>query len=616
MNGLDFGARVAKNDRVAFKVWAPRASSVEVEIVGSPGRTKRLERTDGETFVGEISELGAGADYHFVLNGESRRPDPMSRFQPHGVHGASRIVDPAAFGWRDSAWRGCRLENQVLYELHVGTFTSGGTFESMIERLPHLKELGVTSIELMPVAQFPGARNWGYDGVHLFAPQSTYGGPNGLKTLVDACHRLGLGVVLDVVYNHLGPEGNYLSEFAPFFTDRYRTPWGDAINVDDAGSDGVRRHLIENALYWLTEYHIDGLRLDAIDRIVDCSARHILEELATAFHARSAELGRDAFLIAESDLNDARVIGSKTTGGYGFDAQWSDDFHHAVRTVMTKDTHGYFQDFGRVEDIERAFSRGYVYDGRYSSHRDRRHGGSFGACSGSQLVVYNQTHDQVANSSGGARIASLLSPPEQRIAAALVFVSPNTPMLFMGEEYGETAPFHYFIDHDDADLRQAVVRGRQKEHQVFHAKRGFADPSVEATFKEATLDWSCLDKEPHLETLALYRDLIALRQKMPALASARVDLVRTASSEAGWLVIERADPAHGDVLVVCNFSKESAAIPFALPAGHYDVVFSTDQARYGGTEASPSGSIVAAASTTTLACPARTLQIYLRGKGR
>ncbi|MFS8065020.1 MAG: malto-oligosyltrehalose trehalohydrolase, partial [Byssovorax sp.] len=589
---LDLGARVRADGSVGFKVWAPRAQQVSVELADGSGRSARLDTADGEIFEGILADVGAGADYLYVLNQEKRRPDPVSRSQPRGVHGPSRIVDPNAFSWTDHGWSGAPIEQHVLYELHVGTFTPAGTFEAVIERLPHLLALGITAIEIMPVAEFPGARNWGYDGVHLFAPQSTYGGPVGLKKLVDACHRRGLGVVLDVVYNHLGPEGNYLSDFAPFFSDRYRTPWGDAVNVDGRGADGVRRHLIANALYWLTEYHVDGLRLDAIHGIFDGSTRHILEELPTELRAQAALLGRRALLIAESDLNDVRVLNPRELGGHGFDSQWSDDFHHAVRTVLTGDRSGYFEDFGSVRDIEKAVVGGFVYDGQHSRHRQRRHGGSLGDRPGSQLVTYVQTHDQIANASGGERLASLLDPARQNLAAALLFVTPNVPMLFMGEEYGEVAPFHYFIDHTDPALVDAVVQGRRKEHESFHDHRAFADPSLERTFLASKLDWSRLDQAPHSHRLALYRDLIALRRSTPALANGRRDLTRASSSaEQEWLVIERADPSGQIVLAVFNLSESARAIPCAPREGRYRLALTTDAPRYGGAAEPPASSL-------------------------
>src|SRR5947209_3618668 len=371
---LHFGARPLPDGSTEFRVWAPLAESLCVRVVGGEPRAVEMSRDEGDVFEARVEGVGAGADYFYVVNGGRERPDPVSRFQPAGVHGPSRVVGPEEFEWTDSGWKGIALRDLVIYELHTGTFTPEGTFEGVIPKLAHLKSLGVTAVELMPVAEFPGGRNWGYDGAHLYAPQSTYGGPVGLKRLIDACHAQGLAFVLDVVYNHLGPEGNYLGEYMPVFSDTHKSPWGRGLNFDGEESDGVRRHFIENALYWLTEYHVDALRLDAVHSIVDISPRHLLEELAGEFHARARATGRNAFLIAESDLNDVRVIKPGEEGGYGIDAQWSDDFHHSLHALLTKAERGYFADFGRLEDLAKALGEGFVYDGRRSAYRRRRHG--------------------------------------------------------------------------------------------------------------------------------------------------------------------------------------------------------------------------------------------------
>ena len=351
---LEFGAYAVPGDGVRFRVWAPRARMLDVRIVAPAPRTVRLDRRADEVFEATVPGIGAGADYLYVIDGRTERPDPVSRWQPHGVHGPSRVVDLGAFHWTDGTWAGFPVEDYVLYELHVGTFTPEGTFEGAIAKLPYLRELGVTAVELMPVAEFPGARNWGYDGVQLYAPQSTYGGPEGLRRLVDACHHHGLAVVLDVVYNHLGPEGNCLADYGPYFSARYRTPWGEAVNFDGPLSDEVRRYFVDNARYWIAEYHVDGLRLDAVHGILDRGARHVLMELAEAVHAQAHALGRRSFVIAESNLNDVRVINPVEAGGYGVDAQWNDDFHHALHALLTGSQHGYFADFGRMDDLRKA----------------------------------------------------------------------------------------------------------------------------------------------------------------------------------------------------------------------------------------------------------------------
>lgn len=610
MVDLELGARPLTEGGVRFRVWAPRVKTLSVAT--TRGLEAELQRGEDGVFEGILAGAAAGDDYLYVLDGERRRPDPVSRAQPSGVHGPSRVIDPARFSWTDAGWSTSPLNEQILYELHVGTFTREGTFDAIIPRIAHLKNLGVTAIELMPVAAFPGARNWGYDGVHLFAPQWTYGGPDGLRRLVDAAHREGVAVIMDVVYNHFGPEGNYLLEYAPFFNDHYKTPWGDAINVDGRQSDGVRRHLITNALYWLREFHVDGLRLDAIHGIFDFSARHLLEELKTEWDREAARMSKQAFIIAESDLNDPRVLAPKERGGHALDAQWSDDFHHAVRTALTGDRKGYFEDFGAVEDIDKAFVDGYVYAGRYSKHRERRHGAPLGDRPGSELVVYLQTHDQVANASSGQRITALLERDQQRLAAALLMFAPNVPMLFMGEEYGETAPFHYFIDHGDDGLVRAVVEGRRREHESFHTELAFADPSAESTYAESTLDWSLRDQATHAQHLALYRDLIALRRSTSALTDGRRDLVRARSDERDrWLVIERGGDGADTLLLVCNLGREEHAVPIELAPGTWELALTTDAKPYGGAGFEVARELVGGRASS-VRCAGGTAQIYRR----
>jgi len=578
---LQFGANVLPEGGVRFRVWAPRARTLALEIADGAGRRLPMRRTDDGTFELVVPELGAGADYRYVIDGERPRPDPVSRWQPAGVHGPSRVVDPGAFAWTAADWHGLALEDHVIYELHTGTFTPAGTFDAIVPRLPQLRALGVTAIELLPVAQFPGERNWGYDGVDLYAPQSSYGGPAGLRRLIDACHQAGVAVVLDVVYNHVGPEGNYLGEYGPFFTDRYRSPWGEAINFDGPGSDGVRRFVIDNALYWLSEYRVDALRLDAVHAIYDFGARHVLAELTSAFHAEAARLGRRAWVIAESDLNDVRVIAPVERCGHGIDAQWSDDFHHALHAALTGDGHGYFMDFGRVHDIETAITRGFVYDGIFSRYRQRRHGSSAADRPGRQFVVCIQNHDQIANASAGERLAALVSPARQRVAATILLTAPNVPMLFMGEEYGETAPFDYFTSHTDPALAAAVRAGRSADYAAFAARRACPDPQAPATFERTRLDWSLREHPPHRHVLALYGDLLRLRRAHPALGDCRNDLTRATSCEAPrWLCVTRGDPAGDAVLVAASFGDEPAPIPLA-ESGVWDLALWTEDPAYG-----------------------------------
>ena len=584
----EFGALPQADGSTTFRVWAPKARSLAVKLVGGEPRTIEMRAGDEGVFEVNVAGVAAGADYFYVIDGERERPDPVSRWQPAGVHGASRVVDPRAFAWTDQDWRGIPLRDYVIYELHVGTFTPEGTFESLIPKLAHLKSLGVTAIELMPVAEFPGGRNWGYDGTHLYAPQSTYGGPVGLKRLINACHHEGLAVVLDVVYNHLGPEGNYLGEFAPVFGENYRTPWGDALNFDGPESDGVRRHFINNALYWLTEYHVDALRLDAIHRIIDISPRHLLEEIATEFREQARGLGRAAFTIGESDLNDVRVIKPAAEGGYGLDAQWSDDFHHSLHALLTGTTRGYFGDFGRVADLAKAVSAGFVYDGKLSPFRKKSHGNSAAGRPGEQLVVCVQNHDQIANAYWGERLASLVTVEGQKLAAALMLCAPNVPMLFMGQEWGETAPFFYFTSHTDPDLARAVYEGRKAEYSDFVNEEGgeevgdFADPQSVEAFERSRLVWSRLAETPHAQILQFYRDLIALRKEYACLSNCAKELTRVRFHEAGrWLTIERGDAGGGAALLACNLSGESCEITLHA-AGGWRLALWSGEERYGG----------------------------------
>ncbi|HEX8749327.1 MAG TPA: malto-oligosyltrehalose trehalohydrolase [Pyrinomonadaceae bacterium] len=589
---LEFGARPLPDGSTRFRVWAPRAKSLSVKIYGDDERTVKMERSGADVFEAVAPETGAGADYRYVIDGENERPDPVSRWQPGGVHGASRVVDPQRFNWTDKDWAGMPLEDLIIYELHIGTFTGEGTFQSAIEKLPYLKRLGITAIEIMPVAEFPGGRNWGYDGAHLYAPQSTYGGPEGLKALVDACHAEGLAVILDVVYNHLGPEGNYLGEYAPVFSKSYRTPWGDALNFDSAESDGVRRYFIENALYWLTEYHVDGLRLDAIHRIMDKSPRHILAEIADEFSRQARALGRMAWTIAESDLNDVRVIKPLEEGGYGLNAQWSDDFHHSLHAILTGTRRGYFADFGRVEDLAKAISEGFVYDGCRSEFRKRRHGTSSRERPGEQFVVFIQNHDQIANGYWGDRLAALVSPAQQRVAAALFLLAPNLPLFFMGQEWGETAPFLYFTSHTDENLARDVREGRKQEYASFleaeeigssSMEEGFADPQAIETFERSRLDWSQTEQSLHREVLSFYRELLRLRREHACLSNCdkRLTSVQYDESER-WIAVERGDESGEAALLVCNLSADARSIQLEVGRGRWRLILWSSDARYGG----------------------------------
>jgi len=618
------GAQVAPGGAgVSFAVWAPHARRLEL-LLDAPGprthdpidSSDPIEMTRGgdDVFETVVPSARAGCDYRFRIDGGRRRPDPRSRHQPHGVHGPSRVVDPGGFRWSDAGFRGLGLEELVVYELHVGTFTREGTFDAVIPRLAWLRELGVTAVEIMPVAEFPGGRNWGYDGVHPFAPQSTYGGPDGLQRLVDACHRHGLAVLLDVVYNHLGPEGSCLPDYAPCFTGRYRTPWGDALNYDGPDSDGVRRFVIDNAVQWVRDYHVDGLRLDAVHGIFDSSARHILEELASEVHAEGERLGRRVQVIAESDLNDVRVIAPAASGGFGHDAQWSDDFHHSAHVLLTGDGHGYFADFGKVADLARAIESGFVYDGRRSLFRRRRHGSPSRGRPGRQFVVCLQNHDQVANASRGARLANRVDLARQTLGTALLLCAPNVPLLFMGQEFGAVTPFHYFVSHGDPALVEAVRAGRRRELESFRFDEAFADPQAEETFERCRLDWSAIGREPHARLLALHRDLLALRRARASLRNCRSDLARAAFDEARrWLALTRSDPSGDAAACAFNFGAERCDVPLEPAPGRFELALSTCDPRYGGDAGSmPPASFETGAGAVGVPCAPWSAAIYVR----
>jgi maltooligosyltrehalose trehalohydrolase len=575
---------LAEGRGTEFRVWAPHARSVELEL---PGRGVRvtMEPQDG-VFACELKDIGAGTDYSYLLDGYKTRPDPRSQHQPHGVHGPSRVVDTQHLLWSDAGFRCPALQSFILYELHVGTFSAEGTFDGAIAHLPHLVELGVNAVEVLPIAQFPGARNWGYDGVFPFAAQSSYGGPQGFARFVDACHAHGLAVVLDVVYNHLGPEGNYLGDFGPYFTDRYRLAWGRAINFDGPDSDPVRQYFIDNALYWLREYHVDALRLDAVQAIYDFSARHVLEELRAEVEAQALLLGRRAHLIAESDLNDARVLRPVEAGGFGIHAQWSDDFHHALRTLLSPERAGYLGDFGSVQDLGRALTHGFVYEGQYSKHRRRRHGNSSLDCPGRQFVVYQENHDQVGNTSQGERAAKRLGPEKVKLAAVVTACAPNLPLLFMGEEFFALTPFSYFVSHTDRELNDAVRKGRALEHALFTSDDGFLDPVAPETFERCKLDWSCLSDERHASILRLYRDVLALRARSASLGHCDKHLAHASWNEGErWLLLQRAAESGEQALCLFNFSEQARRVPLPSVSGRFQLALETCAARYGGSAA-------------------------------
>lgn len=538
-----------------LRVWAPKAKRVDAAI---QGRRLPMRSIQGGWWLIESNLAEPGSDYAFILDDGDPRPDPRSEWQPHGVHGPSRIVDHSRFRWNDDDRKPPPLSTGVIYELHLGTFSPEGTPWGAAQRLRHLVDLGVTHVELMPVNSFSGSRGWGYDGVGLFAPHEAYGGPDGIKLFVDACHAHGLAVILDVVYNHLGPEGNYLEEFGPYLTDRYTTLWGKAMNFDGAESHEVRRFVCDNALMWLRDYHMDGLRIDAVHAIFDESQMHILEQLAVEVEELRGELGRNLVLIAESDLNDPRIVTPREQGGYGIDAQWSDDFHHAMHAYLTGERSGYYADFGSLADIAKALQKGFVYDGQHSEYRGKNHGQPAGHLSGHRFLGYAQTHDQVGNRALGDRLSQILSTKMLKVISALVFTSPFIPMLFQGEEWGASTPFQYFTDHQDPALGRAVLEGRRKEFSAFGwDPEAIPDPQSEETFRRSKLNWDEPDREPHRSLLKWHKLLIRLRGNLPALTRGRLDHVRVDFEEgARWMKMER-----GSVTVVCNFGDLQREVP-------------------------------------------------------
>ncbi len=561
-----------------FVLWAPKARTCSVVLQGK-GEVLNMEAF-GRGYYRAVASFEPNSQYFYRLDDSQDLPDPASRYQPQGVHGPSQLVAPDTFRWTDQNWKSRTLERSIFYELHVGTYTSDGSFDALIPRLPELATLGITTIELMPVAQFPGSRNWGYDGAYLFAPQNTYGGPQALQRLVDAAHQHGLSIALDVVYNHLGPEGNYLNAYGPYFTDRYRTPWGQAINFDGVGCDEVRRFFIENALYWLEDYHFDALRLDAIHGIFDFGACHFLAQLKSAVEDLSKRLGREIYLIAESDLNDSRILRGAEKGGYNLDAQWSDDFHHSLHVLLTREQLGYYADFGGTAPLASTMRDGWYYGGQYSEFRQRRHGNPPRGLSPSKFVVCNQNHDQVGNRAAGERLSSLIDFEALKLAAGITLLSPFVPLLFMGEEYGETAPFQYFTSHGDPELVEAVRRGRREEFAAFGWEKPVPDPQDEQTFLRSSLDHSRKQKEPHYTLLQFYKQLIHIREEHGLGMPAPLQVREVGNDTLLWLRRSGTE----QLAVFCNFAEFPVMLHIPELAGNWTTLIYSASSFWRGPE--------------------------------
>ena len=592
---LPVGAEIT-TEGVHFRVWAPRARLVEVVLDDAGGRAVALGPRPEGYHGGVVEAATPGTRYRFRLDGGPLLPDPASRFQPEGPHGPSAVVDPATFPWTDVGWRGVGLKGQVLYEMHVGTFTPEGTWEAAARELPELARAGITVIELMPVADFPGRFGWGYDGVDLFAPTRLYGEPDDFRRFVDRAHALGLGVILDVVYNHLGPDGNYLKEFSgDYFTDRYPNDWGEAINFDGEGSGPVREFVLANAAHWIEEYHLDGLRLDATQQIYDASPEHILAALSR--RVRAAAGGRATLLIAENEPQDVRVVRSLEAGGYGLDAVWNDDFHHAAVVALTGLTAAYYSDYrGTAQEFVSVMKRGFLYQGQHYRWQKKRRGTSTVGLPPATFVTFIQNHDQIANSARGHRRHLLTSPGRYKAMTALMLLGPGTPLLFQGQEFGASAPFLYFADHKP-ELARLVRRGRAEFLRQFPAlaapemQKQLPDPADPATFQQSKLDLS--ERERHTETYALHRDLLALRREEAVFASQRPGGLDGAVLAEEAFVLRYFDGGQDDRLLLVNLGRELSIDPapeplLAPPTGaHWEVRWSSEDPRYGGFGTAP-----------------------------
>ncbi|MFD2518725.1 malto-oligosyltrehalose trehalohydrolase [Salinimicrobium flavum] len=578
--GKKVGAEYLGERKYRFRVWSPFAEKVQV-ILKDSRKVVDMKKDERGYWEAEVNNLSQGTFYKIRLDEEEEYPDPASRSQPEGVHSWSEIPN-SSYTFEASGWKGRAIDEMVIYELHVGTFTPQGTFTAIINKLNHLAELGVNTLELMPVSQFPGDRNWGYDGVYPYAPQGSYGGEQGLKELIDTCHQRGFSVLLDVVYNHLGPEGNYLSQFGPYFTDKYHTPWGSALNFDDEYADEVRNFFIQNALMWLEEYRFDGLRLDAVHEIIDRGAKHFLKELSQEVDALEQKTGCRYMLIAESDLNDTRLIRAYRNGGYGLEGQWVDDFHHSLHTILTGEGAGYYKDFGKMEYLAKTFRQAFVYDGIYSTFRKRSVGNSPLCLPKTQFVVSIQNHDQVGNRLLGERLSKLVSFEKQKLAVGMLFTAPYVPMLFMGEEFGETRPFQYFVSHGDKDLVKAVQEGRKKEFEYFHHGKegGHTDPQAEETFKSSKIDWDYKKDTSKITLFEFYRELLRLRKEGAFRLFASSQVKTEFNEEKKWLRIT-SEEEGGSLFGLFNFGDEVTSWN-PSETSQVEILFASADKKWGG----------------------------------
>lgn len=580
---FDLGATVLKEGGTRFRVWALKSQSVNLLILSgkAAGTVPMLQEEKGYYSV-TVPGVADGDRYLYQLDTEQTFPDPVSRYQPEGVHEPSQVVDPELFQWTEQGWGGIPLEQYRIYEIHVGTFTRDGTFEAVIPYLDYLVELGITAVELMPVSQCPGKRNWGYDGVYHFAPQSNYGGPDGLKRLINACHKKGLAVLLDVVYNHFGPEGNYVGEFGHYFTDKYRTPWGGAVNLDGPDSDSVLEYFLSNAGYWINEFRFDGLRLDAVDWIFDQTPRPLLQRLAEEVRLHKGRLGREIHLFAENDTNDVRLITPLDECGFGLDAQWDDNFHHALRTLLTGETTGYYEDFGQFNQMVKAYREAFVYTGEYSRYRRRRHGGPAKDHPTSQFVVFSGNHDQIGNRKCGDRLSATQQMDKLLLVAGVVILSPYIPLLFMGEEYGERAPFHYFVDHGDPELIELVRKGKHEEHASGICEGEIPDPAAEITFLESRIDLEGRKEGEQALILEFYKKLFSLRTTLPGLQVFRREFMEIRGMQQQRVISIRRWSGENSVVCLFSFNNVWQEVPLKLPQGNWEKVLDSSAQHWRG----------------------------------
>ncbi len=579
---MKIGSNYLGDGRCEFTVWAPAHEEVALQLVSPAHRLLPMQKDEWGYFRVVAEDIEPGTLYFYKLSGEEERPDPASHSQPKDVHGPSEVVAHSNMTWTDAGWSGIPLEEMIIYELHVGTFTPEGTFESIIPRLGELYKFGVNAIELMPIGQFPGNRNWGYDGVFPYAAQNSYGGPQGLKKLVDAAHQQGISIILDVIYNHFGPEGNCMSDYGPYFTASYKTAWGNAINFDNAYSYGVRNYFLENALYWFENFHIDALRLDASDHIFDIGVKHFLQELAENVDALSKKQGRKLYLTAENDLSDPKVIRPIESGGYGIDAQWNDAFHHCLHTLLTGEKAGYYEDYGTCQQMAKALKESFVYSGQYSPFRKKFHGSDSSAIPGHQFVVFTQNHDQIGNRVLGERLSHLVSFESLKLAAGVLLLSPNIPLIFMGEEYAEDSPFLYFVSHTDPDLVTVVREGRKKDFAEFHVKGEFVDPFSPETFNKCQLNWEKRQEGKHKVILQLYQYLIQLRRTIPALKKLDKQNLEACVIEEDKLLFLHRWNQNSQIFCVMNFNNKDVNFKAIPPSSNWQKILDSSELKWMG----------------------------------